>query len=191
MANAYMHNTYLRLKKWFLLSLCLSLCAPCIAQRGIFLTQDDFLKQAFAQVPVSKTYWLTAEDRPIAEAIVGHSLPLRIRYFNQGERTAWMLEEIGKELPITLGIVIEQQKIQMLRVMEYREIRGGEVRYEFFVQQFNGTQLSDPNYKLNKNIDGISGATLSVRALTKTARLALFLAQQAKAAELASAQPAR
>jgi len=185
-----MRYLHLPLQKWLLLSLLLIIYTPCMAQRGVFLTQEDFLKQAFTQTPSSKTYWLTPEDRTAAEAIVNHSLPLRIRYFQHGERTAWILEEIGKELPITLGIVIEQQKIQLLRVMEYREVRGGEVRYDFFVEQFNNITLDQPNHKLNKNIDGISGATLSVRALTKSARLALLLDQQAKAAELRSAKSA-
>lgn len=183
-----MYDLYSPLQKWLALSLLLFLCMPCMAQRGVFLTQQDFLKQAFTQVPSSKTYWFTPEDRTTAEAIAGHSLPLRIRYFQSGERTAWILEEIGKELPITLGIVIEQQKIQLLRVMEYREVRGGEVRYDFFVQQFNNATLTQPNHKLNKDIDGISGATLSVRALTKSARLALFISRQANAAELQSAK---
>lgn len=179
------------LQRWFLLSICLTLCVPCMAQRGVFLTQDDFLKQAFTHTPLIKTYWLTAEDHAAGELITGHKLPLRIRYFQHGERTAWIIEEVGKELPITLGIVIEHQHIQILRVMEYREVRGGEVRYDFFVQQFNGAALNQTNQKLNKEIDGISGATLSVRALTKSARLALFLDQQARAAEMPTTKPAR
>lgn len=152
------------------------------AQRGVFLESNTFLTQAFPQTPEPKTLWLTKDTRPIAEAISGHSLPLRTRYYQQGQRTAWILEEIGKELPITLGIVVEHEQVIALRVLEYREVRGGEVRYDFFTQQFVGAQLTDKERELSKSIDGIAGATLSVRALKKTARLALYLHQQAIAA---------
>ncbi len=168
--------------KGVILLSCFLLALPCHAQRGIFLTQEDFLAQAFSTPPETKTYWFTPETRRMAEAIVQHSLPLRVRYFQSGTRSAWILEEIGKELPITMGFVIEQHHIKLVRVLEYREIRGGEVRYDFFTQQFVDIQLNSEDHTLNKSIDGISGATLSVRAMTKTARLALFLAQQTSAA---------
>ncbi len=160
--------------------ICISLLSVSSwAQRGVFLEPHVFLTQVFTQTPEPKTLWLTKETRPIAEAIAGHSLPLRARYYQRGQRTAWVLEEIGKELPITLGIVIENQQIVTLRVLEYREVRGGEVRYDFFTQQFVGTRLTDQERELSKDIDGIAGATYSVRALKKTARLALYLHQQA------------
>lgn len=166
---------------------CLSvLSASSWAQRGIFLEPNTFLTQVFTQPPEPKTLWLTKETRPIAEAIAGHNLPLRTRYYQQDQRTAWVLEEIGKELPITLGIAVENQQIVALRVLEYREVRGGEVRYDFFTQQFVGAQLSHKERELNKEIDGIAGATLSVRALKKTARLALYLHQQAITANSAN-----
>lgn len=168
--------------KGVMLLSCFLLALPCSAQRGVFLTQQDFLAQAFTSPPETKTYWFTPETRRSAEAIIQRSLPLRVRYFQSGTRSAWILEEIGKELPITMGFVIEQNQIKLVRVLEYREIRGGEVRYDFFTQQFVDTQLNTEDQTLNKSIDGISGATLSVRAMTKTARLALFLAQQTSAA---------
>ena len=55
---------------------------------------------------------------------------------------------------------------------------GWEVRYPFFTDQFNGLQL-DEKKQLNKKVDGISGATLSVNALTRLSRLALHLHREA------------
>ncbi len=51
------------------------------------------------------------------------------------------------------------------------------LRYPFFTEQFRGTLLTAEN-QLNRHIDGITGATLSVRALKKLARLSLYLHQQ-------------
>ena len=36
----------------------------------------------------------------------------------------------------------------------------------------------NPQYALDQHVDGISGATLSVRALKKIARISLYLEQQ-------------
>jgi len=49
-----------------------------------------------------------------------------------------------------------------------------EVRYPFFTDQYKDASLQKDK-QLDRTIDGISGATLSVRALTKLARLALYL----------------
>jgi len=74
---------------------------------------------------------------------------------------------------ITFGYVVKDQKIQKADVLIFRETRGWEIRYPAFTQQFIGAKLDEKN--LTKNIDGVSGATLSVYAMKATARLALFL----------------
>ena len=89
------------------------------------------------------------------------------------DKTAWILEEIGKTEPITFGVVIKDGQIQKIKVLEFREIRGWEVRYPAFTKQFEGASLKGT--KLDRNVDGISGATLSVWAMTSIAELSLFL----------------
>jgi uncharacterized protein with FMN-binding domain len=85
-----------------------------------------------------------------------------------------VLEEIGKEQPITIGVHIKDEQVVDLKVLVYRESRGDEVRHDFFTNQFKSASLTKENM-LNQHIDGITGATMSVRALTKVARLALWL----------------
>ena len=87
------------------------------------------------------------------------------------------MNETGKTQPITIGIIIDNGKISLLKVLAFRESRGWEVKHDFFTDQFKQATL-DKNLNLDKPIDGISGATLSVRALTKIAKLALFFDQQ-------------
>ena len=89
-------------------------------------------------------------------------------------RTAWILEEIGKERPITIGVVVDGDAIADIRILAYREPRGDEVRHPFFLEQFSGLQLEDDK-RLTGRIDGISGATLSVRAVTNVSRYVLYL----------------
>ena len=169
------------MKKFLLLPLLLaSLCAsPVLLARGVYQTPSDFLAEAFAgAVPKPAMIWLTGETRRVAEEILQHKPSrLRLRYWARGKRSAWVLEEIGKEKPITVGIVIDNGQIERLRVLAFRESRGDEVRHDFFTRQFTRARLQ-PNRQLDRPIDGISGATLSVRALHKLARLALYLDQQ-------------
>lgn len=144
--------------------------------RGLYQTPEAFLDEVFNGAPPSpQLVWLRGEIREIANEIMGHPYPgLRIRYWNKDKRSAWILEEIGKESPITTGLVIRDDVIELIRVLEYRESRGGEVRYPFFTDQFKGASLTG-DYQIDRYIDGISGATLSVRALKKLGRLALYL----------------
>ena len=99
---------------------------------------------------------------------------MRIRYWQADNQTVWILNEIGKEKPITIGVHIKNDQIAHFKVLTFRESRGDEVRHEFFSQQFIHATLNN-DIQLNKHIDGITGATLSVRATTKVARLALWL----------------
>ncbi|MAZ89342.1 MAG: FMN-binding protein [Cellvibrionaceae bacterium] len=150
------------------------------AQRGTFMSADELRELAYPGQPMSwQTLWVTGEQRASMEAILDHSFrSLRVRYWGKGQRTTWVFEEIGKELPITFGVIVEHDSIVEIVVMEYRESRGGEVRYPFFTQQFKGLGLNHgDNYGLNSSIDGITGATLSVRAMKKIATLALFCHQ--------------
>lgn len=141
-----------------------------------------FLREAFAQpaVPVvPEVLWLTAELRPAVRAILGRDIAAaRLRYWRVGHRTAWVLDEIGKEMPITVGILVDDDRIERMRVLAYRESRGWEVQSPSFMRQFTGARLGDKQ-QLDRSIDGISGATLSVRAMTRMAKLALWLHQEA------------
>lgn len=144
--------------------------------RGTYLTPETFLEETFSgNPPAPAVIWLKSDIREQVNAILGHSYPaLRIRYWLRDGRSAWILEEVGKEQPITVGLVVNEGHLESLRVLVFRESRGWEVRHPFFTDQFSGAAL-DPRQELDRDIDGISGATLSVRALKKLARLALYL----------------
>lgn len=141
-----------------------------------FLSSEQFLKENFINgVPKQKVLWLSKTEISQIEKILGHApLLLRQRYWQEGEKTVWILEEIGKEEPITAGFVIDQSKVSQVSVLTYRESRGWEVRYPSFLKQFVNAVLNE-DLQLSQSIDGISGATLSVSAMKKMARLALYL----------------
>ena len=165
----------------FILGLFLLLVSGTgFAQKTQGLTADVYKVRYFSEGLAWKTLWINKEQREQIEAILGRSFStFRIRYWGEEGRTGWIFEEIGKELPITVAVVIEEEKIIDLTVMEFRESRGGEVVYPFFTGQFLSAKLeAGETFGLDKNIDGITGATLSVRALKKIATLALYCDQQ-------------
>lgn len=159
----------------FVLLLTLSLPA-LVFPASVYETQAEFLSRAFVDSPPEPDIlWLSGERKSAVRQLLGHDYPaLRLRYWCQAGRSAWILDEIGKELPITVGIIIDNGYIKNLRVMTYRENRGGEVATPAFTDQFINAELEE-NRSLDVAIDGISGATLSVQSLTRLATMALFL----------------
>lgn len=151
-----------------------------LVAKGTYLSSEQFIGHAFnGNVPNGQAIWISAQDKTIIAEIMSHQFNLlRVHYWQQGEETVWIIDEIGKEKPITIGVHIKQKQIAELKVLAFRESRGDEVRHEFFTAQFAAAQLDQQN-QLTQSIDGITGATMSVRALTKVARLALWLNNKA------------
>ncbi|WP_460240770.1 FMN-binding protein [Aurantivibrio infirmus] len=167
--------------------------APHIyAEKGVFMTAQHFISQSFEikdeqlndgahTLVQQKKLWLNEERKQKVEEILHHKYSsLRVRYWTNGKRTAWVLDEIGKEHPITFGVSVENGQILDVVVLEFRESRGGEIRYPFFTKQFTNASLDQSKSKasLTNSIDGITGATLSVRAAKKIATLALYFHEQ-------------
>ncbi len=157
------------------MAMCLMI-ATIVHSDQVYQDPAAFLRATFPDgVPAPGVIWLIGDIKKGVTNILGHELDqLRVRYWMKNGRSAWILEEIGKEKPITTGIVVNKGKIEQIKVLIYRESRGWEVRYDFFTDQFKGAKLS-PDHELDRPIDNVSGATLSVNALTKLARLALYL----------------
>jgi hypothetical protein len=144
------------------------------AAERVYQEPENFLRELFGRVPEPGVLWLTRDMQADVTRILGHApAQLRQRYWSDGSRTAWVLEEIGKEDFITSGFVVKDSRIEQVKVLVYRENRGMEVRYPTFLRQFQGAGLS-PDNRLDRDIDGISGATLSVRAMKRMSREALY-----------------
>lgn len=141
-----------------------------------YLTQQDFLMQAFdSDVPEIRTVWLKGTLKNNISKALGHDYPaLRVRYWLRGQRSAWVLDEIGRDKPITAGFVVQGKQLVAMTVLVFRENRGDEIRLPSFTSQFDGAML-DKKQRLDRHIDGISGATLSVNAVSKLATMALVL----------------
>jgi hypothetical protein len=167
------------MQKLFFAILCLTFAYGQPANAEIYKSTEDYVNQAFVASPVPEKIWITGEVKTQVEKILGRKFKqLRAEYWRgegkDSNKTVWILDEIGKYKPITTGFTVTGGKIEDVQVLVYRESHGWEVKYPFFTKQFKQIALTD-DYGLDKHIDGISGATLSVNSLKKMARLALYL----------------
>lgn len=154
--------------------LTLAFGAVAAVHGEVYQEPGAFVAEVFGSTPAPKILWLTREMQAQAAAILGHpAAQLRQRYWSDGRKSLWILEETGKEELITAGFVVVDGRIDHVRVLVYRESRGQEVRQGVFLKQFNGAQLVRGN-RLDRDIDGIVGATLSVGAIERMARLVLY-----------------
>jgi len=145
---------------------------------GVYQQPDDFINEVFDnKPPKTEVLWLDKDLKKQIVEILDHKYKgLRVRYWRKQKRSVWIMDEIGKEKLITTGIVINNAQIEQVKVLVFRESRGWEVRHGFFTDQFEQAALKENN-QLDKTIDNISGATLSVRAVRKLAQIALLLDQ--------------
>lgn len=86
---------------------------------------------------------------------------------------AVVIDEIGKVAPFTVIVsVTPELKVRDVAVMVYREVRGGEITQKRFLAQYKGKRSTDP-IQLNRDIVGITGATLSVQGANRAVHKAL------------------
>lgn len=73
----------------------------------------------------------------------------------------------GKSMPITFLVLFDLKgNIKSSQIVKYREQYGGAVKNKNWNDQFIGRN-SDSSFEVGKNINSISGATISVNSVTK------------------------
>jgi len=84
-------------------------------------------------------------------------------------------EERGEHLPITFAVKLSPDgKVMRQEIVVYREARGDEVRDEQFRAQFVGKSAADA-IETNQDIQAVSGATISSRAMAVGVKRAVVL----------------
>jgi len=79
----------------------------------------------------------------------------------------------GKDQPITFLVATDAaDRLRDIDILVYREPYGGEVAYDAWRRQFRGKSVDD-QLEVGRDIRSISGATISVNAVTLGVRRAL------------------
>lgn len=163
------------------------LVAPAHVRAGEqrFLREAEAPRAIFPDATSSerKTLELTDEELATVTRALGRRVELRSYPYHEvreGPRVAGVvlvLDVLGQAMPITFAVGVgEDRRIRDLLVIAYREPRGEEIREARFRRQFTGKRLADP-IALGRDIDAISGATISSRSAAYAARKALALAE--------------
>ena len=96
----------------------------------------------------------------------------KLYYWNitKGDSTmayAFLDNVIGKSMPITFLVILNiNGNIINTNVIKYREAYGGEVGNKGWLRQFLYRD-NNSSYNIGKDINGISGATISVKSMSK------------------------
>ena len=140
-------------------------------------TLDAFLAETFgATVPAPRFLDLDGTAQSQISAALGHNYQQsRLRYWKADGITAWVLMDKGKEgYQLTdAAFAVKGRAIDIARVLIYRESHGEEVADASFLNQFLGAHAVGGH--LDRKIDSISGATLSVLMMQRMAAAAIAL----------------
>jgi len=87
-------------------------------------------------------------------------------------------DELGLHQPITFATRLSSRGVvDRVEIMVYREPRGDEVRDPRFRKQFEGKTAADP-LRIDRDIDAVSGATISSASLATGVRRAAILVEE-------------
>lgn len=160
--------------------------APVLGQQEttVYLTLEEAPKAVFpgADNIERKDVASTPEFRQRLREEIGRLEPsvwepsyitFTARQHNQVIGHAVVVDEIGKHRPFTVMVsAMPDGKVRDVAVMVYREARGGEITQRRFLTQYKGKRAQDP-IQLDRDVIGISGATLSVQGANRAVRKAL------------------
>ncbi len=153
----------------------------------VYLTLEEALEEVFEEADTVWAETRTAEredlralERRLGWRVVDSTYTIH-RGVGGGKPMGFAIvsNEIGLYRPITfLTKIDEDRKVEAVHVMVYRESRGGEVRRQRFLRQYRGKGLKS-SIRINRDIIGVTGATLSVRALNAGVKKALAVVDAA------------
>jgi hypothetical protein len=176
-----------------LLLLVMALARPAEAQAGVFLSEGAAIAEVFPGARQIGTDTVRPDSAARAELEQRLGRPLFEPFYvlrdvyGAGPRApllghALLTEERGKYRPITFLVGVDTAlRVAGVRVLVYREPRGGEVARQYFLRQYQGKGVGDP-IRLNRDIINISGATISVHSLNAGVRKTLALLAWRRAA---------
>lgn len=156
----------MRIGHWWILAPAYAVVSPAAAYATVYLTVEQ-AQQALLPGETLSPVPATLSDeqaRQITKQSGVNVLRNELQIWRSGSGAWFIVDEVvGKHEFITWAIALEANgSVRQLEVMDYRETYGDQVRNEAWRRQFVGKTSADP-LKLTKDIQNISGATLSCR----------------------------
>ena len=144
-----------------------------ISRAGV--APETFVNESLGVLPAKQKILLQGEVQDAVRSVYGGRYPaFSIPYWEQDGARVWILKARGKHGYVQAGFVVRDGRLCSASVLSSKEQRGRFIETSRFLKQFDGAGLKESR-KIDRRIDGVSGATLSVNAMKKIARLALVL----------------
>jgi hypothetical protein len=167
-----------RPQTWSRLLAGLALIAPAavVARAETYLTEDQAASILFPGVKLTPRWVdLTADQiKKIQKGSGERVLTPRVRVLSGPNREALIIDQVvGKHEFITYAVAVSSGgAVRGVEIMDYKEAFGYEVRRPGWLKQFIGKTSQDP-VRIDKDIQNISGATLSSAHVTNGVRRVL------------------
>jgi hypothetical protein len=153
------------------------------AEHHVYLSLADALADAFPDADAlwTETWAPDAAELDRLSARLGSPQPPGEIVFHRARRGAvdlgWAVsvDEIGLHEPITMLVHVDaDRRVGAVRVLVFRESRGDDVKRLRFLKQFRGKTVAS-TLRVGRDVDAVTGATYSSRAVTGGVRRALEL----------------
>jgi Na+-translocating ferredoxin:NAD+ oxidoreductase RnfG subunit len=180
-------------------TLALAACAALLLAARVYPDEQQALAMAFADATRIETRQLVLDeaarerlsrrlDRPVRD----HLVEVHVAYRDGSVLGCGLvLEERGKTLPFRFLVSITPAgRVDQVLLLAFREPRGYEIERASFRAQYQGKTLSDP-IRRGADIENLTGATLSVDALSRGVRRALAIHEEIAPRLAAEPEPPR
>jgi hypothetical protein len=154
------------------------LVAPVVAQARVYASVESAQKTMFPGVALHPhPFVLTPDQQRLLRDASSVSLPFQGNRIWKAADGGWFVvdEVVGKHEMITYAVGIGPDgRIAQVAILDYHESYGYEVADEAWRRQFAGKTAASP-LRLDKDIENISGATLSSKHVTDGVRRVMTL----------------
>ena len=166
---------------FFATLICLAVAPPALGK--VFHTVKQLLSEQFktASRVGYERLTITSEQKDALQRRLGYELPRNdyvVYVATRDDRPdgyAVFDQERGQHELIDFATFFDASgKVTRTEVMAYREAYGHEIRRESFRRQFLGRDAKS-GYEVGKDIDAISGATISADSMSRAVRRAAVL----------------
>jgi Na+-translocating ferredoxin:NAD+ oxidoreductase subunit G len=150
---------------------------------GEIVKFNDFLKSELsASAKTAKeTFTLTPEQKTSLKSVAEDSSDTAFTFFygktsdGKIEKSCTVVPQKGKEGPMSVGVCFGQDGlVNSLIVLAHEEERGKKAAEgKDFIKQFKGKKASSP-FQVGKDVDAVTGATVTSKALSEAVRKASF-----------------
>lgn len=158
--------------------ICFLLLFPTDLYAGVYFTKEEALKMAFPEATKieKRIVIILDEQREKIKSLAKIKRVSRTFSYYEGMKGdkpigyAVIKNTWSKLSYITFMVAIDPKgEIRMVEVLTYRELRAINIRRKRFLQQFKGKTINN-RLRLNSDIDAVTGATISSRAISDGVR---------------------